>query len=210
MMENNDSDSFNPSDYSGDENSVQQAAEAKARDAAGDVANPLRELEQAQIICVIGTSSLSIRFLFLLRAAYKGFPGGPGGGKSTQCEKLAKDLSAAHLSVGDLLRAEAPKVLAEEGTDIMALMREGKLVPKEVVQEVLKRCIDGKVQQGITRILLDGFPRSMDQMTLFESSVSIQNSIKSCSSRHLENANKHAGIQDQSSSVLPVLQRELA
>ena len=148
--------------------------------------------------------------LFLLRAAYTGLPGGPGVGKGTQCKKLADDLSAAHLSVGDLLRAEASRVLAEEGTDIVAIMEDGKLVPKELVQEVLKRYVDQKVQQGITRILLDGFPRSMDQMTLFESSVSIQNSIKSCSSSHLENAHKHAGIQDQSSSVLPGLQKDLA
>lgn len=73
-------------------------------------------------------------------------------------------------------------MLTEQKTDIMALMREGKLVPTEVVQKVLKCYIDQNVQQRTSRILLDGFPRSMDQMTLFETSVSIQDSTKDCRS----------------------------
>lgn len=85
-------------------------------------------------------------------------------------------------------------MLKEQSTDILALMREGKLVPTEVVQTVLKRYIDQNIRQGITRILLDGFPRSMDQATLFEASVSIQDFTQSCSFGHIGIADKHAGI----------------
>ena len=70
--------------------------------------------------------------------------------------------------------------MAERDIDIMAVMREGKLVPTEVIQNVLKRCIDHNIQQGITRILLDGFPRSLAQMTLFETSVSLPKLIAGC------------------------------
>lgn len=101
-------------------------------------------------------------------------------------------------------------MLAEQKTDIMAIMGEGKLVPTEVVQKVLMRYIDQKVHQGTTRILLDGFPRSMDQMTLFETSVSTQNAIKGCISSHVETADKHTGFQDQGSTVVLWLQRHLA
>lgn len=104
---------------------------------------------------------------------YVGVLGGPGVGKGTQCVRLAEDLGAAHLSVGDLLRTEAKKELSEQKTDIMAVMGEGKLVPMEIVQTVLKSNIDDNIQRGITRILLDGFPRSMEQRTLFETSVSV-------------------------------------
>ncbi|CAD6575391.1 MAG: hypothetical protein ASARMPRED_007213 [Alectoria sarmentosa] len=121
-------------------------------DGAGAAASPPGELGQAQIICVIGVL------------------GGPGVGKGTQCVRLAEDLGAAHLSVGDLLRTEAKKELSEQKTDIMAVMGEGKLVPIEIVQTVLKSNIDDNIQRGITRILLDGFPRSMEQRTLFETS----------------------------------------
>ena len=59
----------------------------------------------------------------------------------------------------------------------MAVMGEGKLVPIEIVQTVLKSNIDDNIQRGITRILLDGFPRSMEQRTLFETSVSVHFSL---------------------------------
>ena len=32
--------------------------------------------------------------------------GGPGSGKGTQCEKLAKEFKLAHLSTGDIFREE--------------------------------------------------------------------------------------------------------
>lgn len=78
----------------------------------------------------------------------------------------------------------------------MAVMGEGKLVPTGVVQKVLKRYIELNVQRGTTRILLDGFPRSMDQTTLFETSVSIQNFTKSCSCGQVGIVDEHAGFQN--------------
>lgn len=33
--------------------------------------------------------------------------GGPGAGKSTQCEKIAKKYEYTHVSTGDIVRAEA-------------------------------------------------------------------------------------------------------
>ena len=79
------------------------------------------------------------------------------------------------MSAGDLLREEASKVLANEGIDIIACMRDGKLVPKETVQSVLEDGLVSSVRAGKTRILLDGFPRSMDQTKLFEAGVSAAN-----------------------------------
>ena len=102
------------------------------------------------------------------------FPGGPGVGKGTQCARLVTDLGVSHLSVGDLLRNEADKILAKQEIDIVAFMRDGKLVPKETVQGVLEDAIVLSVRAGKTRILLDGFPRSMDQTKLFEASVSAE------------------------------------
>ncbi|KAL9129489.1 MAG: hypothetical protein Q9175_007284 [Cornicularia normoerica] len=124
--------------------------QTNAMGGAGGVASPPSELEQAQIICVIG---------------------GPGVGKGTQCARLVTDLGVSHLSVGDLLRNGASKVLEKQGIDIIAYMREGKLVPKETVQGVLEDDLVLNVKAGKTHILLDGFPRSMDQTKLFEASV---------------------------------------
>ncbi len=102
------------------------------------------------------------------------FAGGPGVGKGTQCARLVTDLGVTHFSVGDLLRTEADKILAKQEIDIVAFMRDGKLVPKEIVQGVLEDAIVSNVKAGKTQILLDGFPRSMDQTKLFEASVSAE------------------------------------
>lgn len=58
--------------------------------------------------------------------------------------------------------------------DVLTRMREGKLVPKEVVQDVLEDELLLNIKEGKTLILLDGFPRSMEQMNLFEASVSAE------------------------------------
>ena len=108
-------------------------------------------------------------------AANDRFPGGPGVGKGTQCTRLVTDLGITHLSVGDLLRIEADKILAKQEIDIVAFMRDGKLVPKEIVQGVLEDAVVFNVRAGKTQILLDGFPRSMDQKKLFEARVSAEN-----------------------------------
>ncbi|KAJ1551211.1 hypothetical protein HK405_014950, partial [Cladochytrium tenue] len=66
--------------------------------------------------------------------------GGPGSGKGTQCERLAKEFNLCHLSTGDLLRKEV-----QNGTDIgrkcEELMKEGKIVPMEVMLGMLKAAI---------------------------------------------------------------------
>lgn len=131
------------------------------------------ELEQAQIICVIGKRSSTRSFCFmlspLLPATDRRSPGGPGVGKGTQCAKMVKGLGVVHLSIGEVLRSRAS---TSQGIDITAYMQAGELVPNEMVQGVLEAEISTYVKAGRTHILLDGFPRSVAQMEMFEESVS--------------------------------------
>ena len=55
----------------------------------------------------------------------------PGSGKGTQCERIAAKYSCKHLSAGDLLREEV-KSGSEQGKELAAIMKEGKLVPQAV------------------------------------------------------------------------------
>ena len=64
--------------------------------------------------------------------------------------------------------------MANTGLDILAYMRDGKLVPKEMVQSVLEDELVANVKAGKNHILLDGFPRSMEQTELFEGGVSAE------------------------------------
>ena len=60
--------------------------------------------------------------------------GGPGSGKGTQCERIVAKYKLKHLSAGDLLRAEV-KSGSPTGQELESVMKEGKLVPKEVSQD---------------------------------------------------------------------------
>ena len=86
--------------------------------------------------------------------------GPPGAGKGTQAQRLKEELRIAHLSTGDLLRAEV-RSGTELGQRVASLMAEGQLVSDELVIDLIANrisqsdCADG--------FLLDGFPRTVKQ-----------------------------------------------
>ena len=100
--------------------------------------------------------------------------GGPGVGKGTHCKRLAHELQLQHVSVGDLLRAEAKKNAENEET-ILGAMKAAGLAPNELVQAVLEKYLVEHISRGDKYFLLDGFPRSMEQATTFKSRVSAIN-----------------------------------
>ena len=93
--------------------------------------------------------------------------GGPGSGKGTQCQLLTERLKTkgerewAHLSAGDLLRAERQKG-GELGDLINARIAAGLLVPSEVTCKLIENAMHEIYDsEGITKFLIDGFPRSV-------------------------------------------------
>jgi len=82
--------------------------------------------------------------------------GPPGSGKGTQCALLTQHFHCAHLSVGDLLRAEAGKPSSPYAEIIKENMRLGRVGPKEITVGVLRRCIEDAVEEGVEMVLLDG------------------------------------------------------
>lgn len=97
--------------------------------------------------------------------------GGPGSGKGTQCEMLVEKYGVAHFSSGDLLRAEVASGSAR-GKELSATMAEGKLVSMDVVIQLLKEAVDKSYAENPDRIiLLDGFPREIEQATKFEEKI---------------------------------------
>lgn len=94
--------------------------------------------------------------------------GGPGSGKGTQCSQLVERFGFDHFSAGDLLRAEVVSG-SEQGVMIGDIIKEGKIVPGHITISLLKVAIDGSNAPGI---LIDGFPRQLDQAGAFEKDVS--------------------------------------
>lgn len=86
--------------------------------------------------------------------------GGPGAGKGTQAQKLAKEYEIAHIATGDILR-QAIKDGTEMGVKAKSYMDKGLLVPDEVVIGIIKdRLAMDDVKSGF---VLDGFPRTVPQ-----------------------------------------------
>lgn len=95
--------------------------------------------------------------------------GGPGSGKGTQCERIVAQYGYTHLSTGDLLR-EAVQSKSERGEQLNALMKEGKLVPIEVVLDLLKENMVKSADKS-KGFLIDGYPREVPQAKKFEEMI---------------------------------------
>jgi len=85
--------------------------------------------------------------------------GPPGAGKGTQAKRLAERFGMAHLSSGDIFRAEEASG-SDLGAKLAEYMEAGQLVPDDIVVEVMARAIAGCDAPGL---LLDGFPRTVPQ-----------------------------------------------
>jgi adenylate kinase len=86
--------------------------------------------------------------------------GAPGAGKGTQAEVICETLKIPAISTGNIIR-EALKNGTETGLKAKAYMDEGKLVPDEVVIDIIKeRLAQDDCKNGF---ILDGFPRTVPQ-----------------------------------------------
>ena len=87
--------------------------------------------------------------------------GPPGSGKGTQATRLKEKLGIAHISTGDMLRAEiaAGTELGKQAKEITA---SGALVPDELTNRIVEdRLAQTDAQEGF---LLDGYPRNLGQV----------------------------------------------
>ena len=93
------------------------------------------------------------------------FLGAPGAGKGTQAEFVCADLKIPAISTGAIIR-EALKNQTELGKKAESYMKEGALVPDEVVIAIIKeRLAEDDCKAGF---LLDGFPRTVVQAQALE------------------------------------------
>ena len=87
--------------------------------------------------------------------------GAPGAGKGTYSTRLQDALGIVAISTGDLFRA-AVKQESELGKSVKSYLDSGKLVPDEVVLDVLKdRLVKDDAANGF---ILDGYPRTLKQV----------------------------------------------
>ena len=88
------------------------------------------------------------------------FLGPPGAGKGTQAERIAERFGIAHISTGDMLRAEIRNA-TPLGAAAKSYLDRGELVPDSVIIDMVRdRITRDDCRNGF---LLDGFPRTVVQ-----------------------------------------------
>ncbi len=102
--------------------------------------------------------------------------GAPGSGKTTDAGIIAKNNSDTiiHYSTGDLLRAEVASG-SELGKTIESFTSKGNLVPLDIVINTIVQAIKNAPKDII---LIDGFPRSIEQMNALNEILKNEKNVK--------------------------------
>ncbi|XP_063233560.1 adenylate kinase isoenzyme 5 [Bacillus rossius redtenbacheri] len=110
------------------------------------------------------------------KAPAKGFPpviwviGGPGSNKSSLCQKVVRQCPGwVHCSVGRLLRAATDSTDHSQSSDSQLVRRAistGEMVPQTCVLQLVESQM--RTNMSAQGILMDGFPRDINQVTEFE------------------------------------------
>jgi adenylate kinase len=90
--------------------------------------------------------------------------GRPGSGKSSLAERLAAEHRFVLVRTGELLR-EAVRRRDPLGLQVESLLREGRLVPDPLIETLLAQSLQSP---GTDRLLFDGFPRTLGQVTILD------------------------------------------
>lgn len=85
----------------------------------------------------------------------------PGSGKTTLCRALAEWLGYPAFVLGDALRARAAG-----DSELRDLLARGELAPESVAIDLLRQAAVASAETGL---VLDGFPRHVEQVTIGES-----------------------------------------
>ena len=99
------------------------------------------------------------------------FLGPPGSGKGTMAVRVGKEMNLAHISTGDMLRAEM-KAGSELGKLAKSYIDKGALVPDQVIIDMMGERMKADDAKG--GVLLDGFPRTVAQAEALDAVINLE------------------------------------
>ena len=103
--------------------------------------------------------------------------GPPGAGKGTVSDFISKKFNLFYLSTGDILRKKIESNTSSDN-EVAKLIREGKLIPDEMINQLVLETITSTLYQNKHKgFLFDGFPRTVAQANFIDE-ILINNSLK--------------------------------
>ncbi len=152
------------------------------------------------------------------------FLGPPGVGKGTYSKRIAESLGMVHIAAGDLVRS-AIKEGTDLGKEMRAVVNRGELLSDSLILQVLRHRMEEESALGVSKFLLDGFPRTAPQAQALDEIVDVQLAVNldlredvlvdKCLGRRLcskcggnfnvANINVPAGDHGESAIVMPPL-----
>ena len=93
------------------------------------------------------------------------FVAAPAAGKGTCSDLLVEKYGYQHISTGDILRSMS-KDDSDLGRSIKELLKEGKLIPDEIVYEAVEKRLG--MPDLANGFILDGFPRNLEQAKKYD------------------------------------------
>jgi adenylate kinase len=126
-------------------------------------------VDKIDLITRIKKKGKKMKKLFLLIGA-------PGSGKTTDASMIAEKYSdkVVHYSTGDMLREEVASG-SELGQTIDGFISKGALVPLNIIVDTIISAIN---QAPVDTVLIDGYPRSIEQMTALDEIVAKEDNIE--------------------------------
>ncbi len=101
--------------------------------------------------------------------------GAPGSGKTTDAQHIAQNNeNISHYSTGDMLRAEVASG-SERGKEIEKYISKGEIVPIDIVIETITTAI---ANAKTDVVIIDGYPRSVEQMYKLDEYLQKHNDIE--------------------------------
>jgi adenylate kinase len=101
--------------------------------------------------------------------------GAPGSGKTTDASIIAQNNdNIVHYSTGDMLREEVASG-SDLGKEIDSYISKGNLVPLQIVLNTIVSAIKSAPKDVV---IIDGFPRSVEQMVEFDKLLENEDSIE--------------------------------
>ena len=101
--------------------------------------------------------------------------GAPGSGKTTDASIIAQNNdNIVHYSTGDMLREEVASG-SDLGKEIDSYISKGALVPLDIIVNTIVSAINNA---PVDNVLIDGYPRSVEQMKAFDELVSKEDNIE--------------------------------